>query len=151
FRTGADYGRLVYERTAAILETFRRVYGELAVSRALGRYTRRFRFEHPGPEDLIASFEVELGARPAASLRAALFEKAWVDYTVTSVFSKRSEEPGGIFDKDGKRELRAAKPVPDGGYEGWVLVTRRGTLTFPVDVELTLGDGTTRRVRWDGD
>jgi hypothetical protein len=44
-----------------------------------------------------------------------------------------------------------AKPEPDGAYEGWVLVTRRGTLTFPVDVELELADGTIRRVRWDGD
>jgi hypothetical protein len=149
FRTGGDYSRLVYERTASILETFRRVYGDAAVSFALGRYARRFRFQHPGPEDLLASFEAELGARAAASLRAALFDKAWVDYTVTSAFSKKSEEPGGIFDKDGKREVAAAKPLPDGGYEGWVLVTRRGTLTFPVDVELELEDGSTQRVRWE--
>ncbi len=150
FRTGVDYSRLVYERTASILETFRRVYGEPAVSRALGRYTRRFRFAHPGPDDLVASFEAELGERAAVTLRSALFDKGWVDYTVTSVFSKESEEPGGIFDKDGKRETVAAKAVPDGGYEGWVLVTRRGTLTFPVDVELDLEGGTTQRVRWDG-
>jgi hypothetical protein len=151
FRTGGDYGHLVYERTASILETFRLVYGEPAVSRALGRYTRHFRFEHPGPDDLIASFEVELGAPAAASLRTALFDEGWVDYTVVNVFSKRSELPGGIFDKEGKREIVTAKPEPDGAYEGWVLVTRRGTLTFPVDVELELADGTIRRVRWDGD
>jgi hypothetical protein len=150
FRTGDDYSHLVYERTAAILETFRRVYGEPAVSRALGHYARRFRFEHPGPGDLIASFQTELGAPAGASLRAALFDKGWVDYTVTSVSSKESEEPGGIFDRDGKRETVAAKPVPAGGYEGWVLVTRRGTLAFPVDVELELEDGATQRVRWDG-
>jgi aminopeptidase N len=150
FRTGSDYGHLVYERTASIVETFRQVYGEAAVSRALGRYTRRFRFEHPGPDELIASFETELGARAAATLRAALFDKGWVDYTVTSVFSKGVEEPGGIFDRDGKREILASKAVPNGGYEGWVLVTRRGTLTFPVDVELDLEDGATQRVHWDG-
>jgi hypothetical protein len=66
------------------------------------------------------------------------------------VFSKASEEPGGIFDKDGKRETLLAKPAPAGGYEGWVLVTRRGTLTFPVDVELDLEDGSIQRVRWEG-
>jgi hypothetical protein len=151
FRTGADYSRLVYERTAAILETFRRVYGKRAVSRALGSYTRRFRFGHPGPEDFFASFEAELGARPAATLRAALFDKGWVDYEVQGIFSKKSEAPGGIFDRAGKRETLAPKPAPEGGYEGWVLVERRGTLTFPVDVELTLEDGTTQRIRWNGD
>ena len=33
---------------------------------------------------------------------------------------------------------------------GSVLVRRRGTLAFPVDVELTMEDGSTRRERWDG-
>jgi hypothetical protein len=31
-----------------------------------------------------------------------------------------------------------------------VLVRRRGTLHFPVDVELVMSDGTTRRESWDG-
>jgi hypothetical protein len=31
-----------------------------------------------------------------------------------------------------------------------VLVRRRGTLSFPVDVDFDLSDGTTRREHWDG-
>ncbi|HZU84095.1 MAG TPA: M1 family metallopeptidase, partial [Polyangiaceae bacterium] len=75
FSSGAAYGRLVYARTASVLATLARVYGDEAVGRALGRYARRFRFEHPGPEQLASAFERELGAGAAQALRRALFEK----------------------------------------------------------------------------
>jgi hypothetical protein len=121
FATGASYARLVYSRTAALLETFARVHGREALARALGRYTRRYRFEHPGPEQLIGVFAETLGPRAAATLRAALFEKGWVDYLV------------------------------DGVSPSSALIRRRGTLSFPVEVELTFEDGSTKRVPWDGD
>jgi hypothetical protein len=153
FATGGLYSALVYERTAAILETLRRVYGDDAMSRSLGGYTRAFRFEHPGPEDFIKSFADGMGGEAAAILRRALFEKGWVDYAVVEVVSHASKEPQGIFDHDGKRETVgdvAAKGDEPGGWDGWVLVEHRGTLSFPVEVELTLADGTRRRVGWDG-
>ena len=121
FTTGANYARLVYSRTAAVMETLARVYGDDAVGAALGLYARRYRFEHPGPDQLLAVFEEALGHRVAATLRAALFDKGWVDYAVDDV------------------------------QDGSVLVRRRGTLSFPVDVELVSTDGSSRRERWDGE
>jgi hypothetical protein len=121
FSTGANYARLVYSRTAAVMETLARVYGDDVVGAALGVYARRFRFEHPGPDQLLAVFEEVLGHSGASALRAALFEKAWVDYAIDDV------------------------------EDGSVLVRRRGTLSFPVDVELVSTDGSSRRERWDGD
>jgi hypothetical protein len=120
FSSGANYSRLVYSRTAAVLSTLARVYGEDAVVGALGEYARRFRFRHPGPEQLFAVFAETMGPDVAATLRTALFDKGWVDYAVDEV------------------------------REGSVLVRRRGTLSFPVDVELAFEDGSTRRERWDG-
>jgi hypothetical protein len=151
FTSGGDYGALVYARTASILETLRRVYGDREVSLALGRYARRQRFKHPVPEDLFAAFEEVLGAGVAKTLRAALFDKGWVDYAVTSISDEPKTERAGVYDRAGKRETVTATPSPDGRHEGWVLVTRRGTLAFPVDVELTYADGSTERRRWDGE
>jgi len=131
FSTGANYGRLVYSRTASVLETMRRVYGDDTVARALGVYTRRFRFEHPGPEQLIEVFDEVLGPAVAATLRSALFDKGWVDFAVDRVRSERAEHGAG--------------------YEGSVVVRRRGTLLFPVDVDLVMADGSRRRETWDGD
>jgi hypothetical protein len=148
FSSGANYARLVYARTAALLETFARVYGDDAVGRAIGLYTRRFRFEHPGPEQLIAVFEEVLGGPPAATLRTALFDRGWVDYVVESVSSQRSKAAAGVFDSNGKRETLESRD--EGEWEGSVLVAHRGTLAFPVDIDLVLEDGSTRREHWDG-
>ena len=120
FSSGLNYGRLVYARTASVMDTLRRVYGDDAVLGALGRYTRRYRFQHPGPEEFLGVFAEAMGAPIAATLRTAFFDKGWVDFAVDQVETDS------------------------------VIVRRRGTLTFPVDVELVLEDGSTRRERWDG-
>jgi hypothetical protein len=151
FTTGANYGGLVYARTASVMETLRRVYGDEPVMRALGRYARRFRFEHPGPDQLIAVFEEVLGAHVAATLRTALFEKGWVDYVVDGVWANPATRAAGMFDRDGQREKVEHDDRAGKDWDNTVLVRRRGTLSFPVDVDLLLADGTTRHEHWDGE
>jgi hypothetical protein len=150
FGTGNAYGALVYARTAAILETMRRVWGDEAMGRAMGTYARRFRFKHPTPADLVETVHWTIGPEAADTLRAALFDKAWVDFTVTQMSSYPTHAAAGIFDVAGKRETVPGDKTMPGKYEGWALVTRRGTLALPVDVELVADDGTRTRVRWDG-
>jgi len=152
FTSGGDYGNLVYARTAAVLESVRRVYGDAAFARALGRYARRYRFQHPGPPELLAIFEEVLGERVAATLRTALFEKGWVDYVVDGAWAQEAKRAAGVFDgPDGKRDKVEPGAREGGGYDDSVLVRRRGTLSFPVDVELVMADGTRRREHWDGE
>jgi hypothetical protein len=151
FTTGGNYGSLVYARTAALVETMRRVYGDEAVGRALGRYARLYRFQHPGPEQLLAVIEEVLGARPAAMMRAALFDKGWVDFAVEQVRAPETARAAGIFDASGKREKVPSGKSGSGGYDNSVLVRRRGTLVLPVDVAMTMSDGTVRTEHWDGE
>ena len=117
FTTGSDYGGLVYARTASVVETMRRVYGDEAVGRALGRYARRFRFLHPGPEQLLAVFDEVLGAGAVATLRTALFEKGWVDYTVEGVWAQKDMRAAGFFDIDGQRAKVEPETPGDGGWD----------------------------------
>jgi len=149
FEHGSDIGGLVYARTATIFETLRRTYGSETVGRALGRYARKFRFAHPGPEDLIEVVREVVGDRAAATLRTALFDEGWVDFVVREASSAPAREPAGIFDRDGKRETLQPKTSP--GWDGSVLVQRHGTLVLPVVVELTRADGSKERVPWDGE
>lgn len=151
FTTGAHYGALVYGRASTILETLQRVYGEAPMRAALRAYAARARFKHPTPDDLLAVAREHLGERASANLRTALFEKGWVDYAVTAVASSPSHPPAGLYDHDGKREtVTRAKGTSD-SHEGWVLVTRRGTLSFPVEVDLVFEDGSRKRETWDGE
>lgn len=136
FATGGDYGGLVYQRTAILLRTLGNVYGADRVRLAVGRYARRYRFEHPGPEQLIEAFRDAVGEDAATQLRAALFDRATVDYTVADLTSTDAAE-------------RGAPAGAVGGFHGSVLVRRRGALRFPVDVDMMGEDGTVQRVRWD--
>ena len=152
FGTGAAYGALVYSRTATILETLRRVYGDALMQRTMGVYARRFRFQHPVPSELIATFQSEMGNEAGEVLRDALFDKGWIDFRVEALSSHGVHPAAGIFDdKDGKRATTAADHGTPAKYEGWVLVVRRGTLHLPVDVQLVTEDPTTKTiVHWDG-
>ncbi len=148
FASGRTYGGLVYSRTATLLETVRRVYGREAFARAIGAYAREFRFEHPTPSDFLAVMRRELGERVARTMQIALESEGWVDFAVTSMSSHAAHSPWGIFDVGGRRETIAQAGTD--GYAGWVLVVRRGTLSFPVDIDLVAEDGSIRRVPWDG-
>ncbi|MBX3227031.1 MAG: M1 family metallopeptidase [Labilithrix sp.] len=151
FMTGASYGALIYSRTAAILETIARAYGREKMEAALGTYARAHRFRHPTPDDLLRAIGEHVSPRAEENLRVALFEKGWVDYAITQISSHPSRSAAGMFDRDGKREtLTLEKAKRKNLYDGWVLVVRRGTLKFPVDVTLIADDGTTTVVPWDG-
>lgn len=152
FMTGATYGALVYSRTATILETLARVYGPEKMTHALGVYARAFRFKHPTPADLLRVIGEQISPAAAENLRLALFDKGWVDYAVTMTSSHVSHGAAGLFDRNGKREtVTSAKVRRADRYDGWVLVVRRGTLKFPVDVKLVDDAGGVTIVPWDGD
>lgn len=146
FATGFNYGRLVYGRTAAVLETLKRTYGD-AITTTMGRYARKQRFKNPTPETFYEELGTTAGEDARAFAERALDDKGWVDYVVLSVTTDTSDD-AGVHDRDGKRET-----TPRGaskGHGGTALIGRRGTLSLPVDIELTDVNGGKRRVRWDG-
>ncbi len=149
FASGGDYGALVYGRTATILDTLCRVYGRDRFMATLGRYTRRYRFEHPTLEQFIGVIREGLGDGAAKNLEIALSERGWVDYAVVNAVSKRDDAPAGIFDRNGKRETIVRGASEASTWRGWALVMRHGTLRFPVDVELWSEDGTLQIAHWD--
>jgi hypothetical protein len=150
FETFELYGKLVYARTATLMETLRRVYGPAMVETALHAYATRNRFTHPQPEQLLAAVEADIGKPAAENLRIGLFEKGWVDYQVVHVASDATTEAQGLFDRNGKREVVRDRGATAASYDGYVIVARKGTLTFPVDVDVLLEDGSSQRITWDG-
>jgi hypothetical protein len=149
FASGGLYGRLVYGRTAATLETLRRVYGDDAVMGSLGRYARRHRFQHPGPDALLEAFAATAGAEAKDVLQGALFEKGTVDFAVLQIHDAPAVPPAGVFDGEGGRRT-VPRATDANEHEGWVLLARRGTLVLPVELDLVLSDGTRLRRAWDG-
>ncbi|WP_438019534.1 M1 family metallopeptidase [Sorangium sp. So ce315] len=148
FVDGEDYAGLAYLRPAVLLATLAGVYGEDVVRRAVGRYARENRFRHPGPEALLDAVRREAGDEAAEALRAGLFDRAWVDYTVATFRSWRADDEAAGAPAD------AAVDAPhEGGreapaYRGYAVVRRRGSLVLPVDVELHGAGGRVQRIRW---
>ncbi|MEM9071333.1 MAG: M1 family metallopeptidase [Myxococcota bacterium] len=123
FRSGS-YGRSVYGRTAAILETVARTWGRPRFYRALGRYARTQRFQHPTPDALFRAFDGEYGAWMSRRvLRPALMDGAVASLEVTSL-----EHANG---------------------RTRVVANRRGGLPVPSHLELRQGDQR-RRIPWPG-
>jgi hypothetical protein len=149
FATGNDYGAIVYARTAVIFETLARVYGRAAMDRALGEYTRRYRFDHPGIDELLACVRSNIGDAAADAAATLLRDRAWVDYVAANATSHESAEPAGVFDRNGARET-ASGTSTGSDWEGWALIVRRGTVKLPVSIELRSADGSVQRTTWDG-
>jgi Peptidase family M1 domain len=149
FLSGRHYGRLVYSRTATILQTLRRVHGDTAMQNMLRAYALDARLKHPTPASLLTHIATRLGETARQNAQLALFEKGWVDYRVAAVTRGRSQAPAGIFDDGGKRETRTSQ-AGAAKHSGHVTIVRRGTLQFPVDVELTYDGGARELLHWDG-
>ncbi len=151
FATFRQLGGLVYARTGTLFETLANVHGADAVDRALGRYARRYRFDHPAPAHLFAALREVLGDEAAETARHVLYDRGWVDYTVSDVQSVRARTSAGVFDEAGERRtVEHGEARETAAWTGRILVERHGTLSFPVTIELVAEDGTRTRRTWDG-
>ena len=151
FASFRNLGALVYSRTATILTTLARVYGEPRVHHALGSYTRKFRFLHPTPSDFSSVMQAELGAEAATALSRALFERGTVDYLVREISNAPEHAAAGVFDGPSGREQKKSEPGhPPARYASRAVVYRHGSLELPVEIELVFEDGSRQWQHWDG-
>lgn len=118
---------LAYDRTALLLETFRRVYGG-RFDASLREYVRRHRGKHPTPDDFLAVVGSALGQAAQTTLHAGLTDRGYVNYRVAELQSRQQ---------------------PTGGYENRVVAVREGALNFPVAIEVRDALGRVRRETWD--
>ncbi len=151
FATFRNLGALVYSRTATVLQTVGRVYGERRVRHAIGSYARQFRFLHPSPDDFSSVMQRELGADAAAVLTSALFARGTVDYLVRDISSAPAPSAAGVFDgPSGRQQKKPEPPHAVGQYVGRVVIYRHGELQLPIDIELQCEDGSRLYRHWDG-
>jgi len=133
FSSFRSLGLLAYLRTATALETLGRCFGRDRLDRALLRYAEKHRFAHPGPAELVAELRDELGEPAARAFERVVFERGRVNFAV--------------------RELAAARAPSANersGYVNRLVVHRQGDLELPVEVRLTMQDGTVHLEHWDG-
>ncbi len=144
-------GALVYARTSIALESVGNAWGHTALERAFESYTRRERFRHPSPKSFLGDVREHVGADAHDALHAALFEKGWVDYELGELTCVESAAPSGVFGDDDARKTTPREKAEERPEKSCrALVRRKGTLRFPVTVELIFQTGKRERRRWDG-
>ncbi|HKO94836.1 MAG TPA: M1 family aminopeptidase [Polyangiaceae bacterium] len=144
FASFADLGGVIYGRTSLLFGTIANVYGEAPLAEALGRYTRRYRFAHPTPDQFLAVLAETLSPGAMTNLEGALLEGHGVDYEVRDLLSApaRAAPAPGVPGDD------SARPEPL--VESQVVVYRHGELEFPVEVALLAANGDRFVEHWDG-
>lgn len=151
FATFRSLGALVYSRTATVLGTLARVYGDERFNHALGVYARKFRFRHPTTADFMSVMQSELDDHALTVLMQALSERATVDYLVREISNAPVSAAAGVFDgPNGREQKKPEAPHEANEYASRAVVYRHGTLQFPVEIELGFEDGTKQLRHWDG-
>ncbi|MFL5800736.1 MAG: hypothetical protein ACJ8CR_03245, partial [Roseiflexaceae bacterium] len=119
----SDYGAAVYYKTAMGLWTLEGVVGTARFRQALAEYLAQYRFKHPTGADFRTAIERSLG------------DQSWFfdDY----------------LDGSGLIEYVAA-PIETSASGSTVQVRRVGAVRAPVEIRVTLADGSRRIETWDG-
>ena len=127
FRDFSTLSATIYAKTALLLNTLGSVYGTDKLERALRRYAMAERFRHPTPNELISAVATELGPEAAHNLRTALNSDGWVDFCVSEL----------VVQRQSAHEFKSK-----------IVLERRGTLEFPVEVLVKLSNGEVIRRTW---
>jgi hypothetical protein len=146
-------GPLSYSKTALWLHTLERYLGWPTMQRVMSTYFARWKFHHPKPADFFAVVN-EVSGRDMTWFFDQVYRSSNVfDYALDDLRST-PEVARGLVDRGGKRESLGQPAAPTGGGAGrfhTVVVARRlGEAIFPVDVQVTFGNGDKVRQRWDG-
>ncbi|MFQ6093516.1 MAG: M1 family metallopeptidase, partial [bacterium] len=124
-REWLTYRNSAYNKPAISLYMLEYVLGDDVFKQVMRTYFERYKFGHPYPEDFIAVAE-EVSGRPLGWF----FEQWWnttktCDYAATSLKNER---------------------LPGGRYRVSVGLKRCGQIVMPLDLVLTLKDGTQQKV-----
>jgi hypothetical protein len=119
----SDYGSAVYAKTALGLWTLESIVGTTAFRRAMAEYLAEYRFKHPTGADFRAVLERSLG------------DQSW--------FFDDYMNGAGVI-------AYVADPIETTASGSIVNVRRVGEVRAPVEIRITLADGTQQIETWDG-
>jgi Peptidase family M1 domain len=138
FANGESYGSIVYGKTATVLTTLEGVVGEATLRQALRAYFIRYRFQHPTGTQFLDTLQEVCGRKDLQPYFDQAFDGTEVlDYSVDSLTSGSSE-----WWKDNS--------AGGGPYHTSVVVRRKGSFLFPVNLEVGFADGSKEQATWDG-
>jgi len=118
--------RQVYFKMAVCLYNLEYAIGDSLFNEAMQTYVRRWKFKHPYPEDFIHVVEEVTGTDLNWFFDEWFDKTSVIDYSITGVGTHRNPEGDG--------------------YVGRVKLRRKTFMNMPVDLQVTLMNGTTKSI-----
>jgi hypothetical protein len=120
FETNLGYGIAAYPGGAMVVDMLGGVISDSLRDRWLKEYYRQYQFRHPQPKD------IERLAEEVSGLRLDWFFEQWTNMTRTCDYAASD----------------LTSTASDNGYATQVTIRRKTPIVMPVDVRLTMDDGT---------
>ncbi len=139
-----------YLRTALLLFSCERTFGEAVWAKVMKTYATRYAFRHPKTEDFVAVVREVAGERAAAAVAGIVATAGGVDYAVTSAETHEIRGLAGFAGEGSDRKFETASKGT-GTWESTVVAQRLGEAVWPVDVVFTFADGSTLTRAWSGE
>jgi hypothetical protein len=133
-------------RPALALRTLEGLVGRESLARGIRAYVTRFQHGHPSGEDLFAILDAFTGDELGWLFSMMILSDAEPDWVVSDVRNLHQPELEG----KGIAELGWPEAEAEGAWQVEIDIARRGELTGPVQVEISLADGSSLRRTWDG-
>jgi peptidase M1-like protein len=164
YRGWGDYGSASYTRPQMNLLVLEKLLGEPKVAEIMRAYVDRFKFKHPRSEDFFAVANEVAGQsldwyfdqafRSSAGLDAKVAEIACADATAEYDVGAFDDGKGGKIVKSRKAERERQRDDEKAGAKPTrrcrVTLEKEGAMAVPVNVRVTLKDGTQKAEVWDG-
>jgi hypothetical protein len=129
FDSMADREVALYAKAPFVLRMLQHLVGRDTLDAVLRRYAARYRYRAARTADLLVL------ADSVSGLHLGWFFSEWLDSAATCDYAIQ-----GV----------AATPRPDGRFRTVIRVERQGSVVMPVEVEVTLEDGSVLRRAWTG-
>jgi hypothetical protein len=137
FMNDQAYGGITYGKTATVLLTLEGIIGKQTMQRAMRTYFLRYRFTHPTGADFLNTINEVAGRNLDWYFDQAVSGTQILDYEVLGVHSSRVK----WWESRGKGQTL---------YDDTVLIHRKGSFVFPIEVRVRFDDGKTVNEQWDG-
>lgn len=144
-----------YCKPVLVLVTLEHYLGEPMMNKFLQTYYQRWRFQHPGTQDVIDIVNEVSGQDMDWFFGQFVKSPKTVDYEVTKITNSKITTDGGWYDHDTGRVF-VKKPFDmfssDSGatYRSSFTVRNNGDAFIPVTIHAQFENGDTTLIRWDG-
>jgi len=151
-----SYGINSYMRPGILLRTMENYLGAAVMARIMRTWFERYQYRHPTSLDFARVVNEVSGKDMKWFFDQFVFGTNALDYKVDSVECDPEPVRQGIFIENGKRvtinaaDAKKAEKNQPKTYKIVVKLKREGEAVFPVEMKMTLDDGSVIRREWDG-